>query len=113
MKIVFTTSGQDLNGPMDSRFGRAAAFLIYDLEQASFEVIDNQENVNAAHGAGIQSAQNVINQGAEILVTGHCGPKAFRVLAAAGVKIYMSTAATVELALADYNAGELKEQTSE
>ncbi len=30
MKIAFTTSGTNLSAPMDSRFGRAAKFLIYD-----------------------------------------------------------------------------------
>ena len=80
MKIAITTSGNDLNAPLDSRFGRAPKFLIYDLEAKTFEIIDNEQNLNAAQGAGIQSAQNIARLGAKALVTGHCGPKAFRVL---------------------------------
>jgi predicted Fe-Mo cluster-binding NifX family protein len=109
MKIAFSTSGSDLNAPLDSRFGRAPKFLVYDLDNASFEVIDNQQNLNAAQGAGIQSAETVVRSGAKALLSGHCGPKAFRVLAAAGVKVYTSDAATVAEALEHFKAGKLKE----
>ncbi len=112
MKIVFTTSGNDLNAPLDSRFGRAAMFLVYDLDTNTFEVIDNQKNLNAAQGAGIQSAETVARLGAKALVTGHCGPKAFRVLLAAGIKIYNTDARTVAEALEHYRAGKLTEARS-
>jgi predicted Fe-Mo cluster-binding NifX family protein len=109
MKIAFSTSGADLGAELDSRFGRAPKFLVFDLESGGFEVIDNQQNLNAAQGAGIQSAETVARSGAKALVSGHCGPKAFRVLAAAGIKVYHSDAATVAEALELYRAGTLKE----
>jgi predicted Fe-Mo cluster-binding NifX family protein len=112
MKIVFTTSGSNLDAPFDSRFGRAPGFLIYDLDSDSFEVVDNQQNVQAAQGAGIQAAETVARLGAQALVTGHCGPKAFRVLRAAGIKIYNTDARTVAEALDRYRAGGLTEATS-
>jgi predicted Fe-Mo cluster-binding NifX family protein len=112
MKIAFSTSGSDLSAPLDSRFGRAPKFLVYDLDSMSFEIIDNQQNLNAAQGAGIQSAETVVRSGAKVLVSGHCGPKAFRVLAAAGVKVYNSDAATVAAALEQFKAGKLKEAGS-
>ena len=85
MKIAFTTSGQDLAAELDPRFGRAKNFLIYDTETKHFEVIDNQQNLNAAQGAGIQAGQTIVKSGATALVTGHVGPKAYQVLAAAGI----------------------------
>jgi len=109
MKIVFTTSGDSLNSPLDSRFGRAPKFLVYDLESETFEVVDNQQNLNAAQGAGIQSAETVARLGAKSVVTGHCGPKAFRVLLAAGIKVYTTDAPTVAAALEQYRAGQLTE----
>lgn len=112
MKIVFTTSGSDLNAPLDSRFGRASKFLVYDLDSETFEVIDNQQNLNAAQGAGIQSAEAVARLGAKALVTGHCGPKAFRVLLTAEIKIYNTDARTVAEALDLYRAGKLTEANS-
>jgi predicted Fe-Mo cluster-binding NifX family protein len=59
MKVAFTTSGNDLNAPLDSRFGRAPKFLVYDLDSETFEVVDNQQNLNAAQGAGMQPAETV------------------------------------------------------
>ena len=109
MKIVFTTSGDSLNSPLDSRFGRAPKFLVYDLESETFEMVDNQQNLNAAQGAGIQSAETVARLGAKSVVTGHCGPKAFRVLLAAGVKVYTTDAPTVAAALEQYRTGKLAE----
>lgn len=109
MKVVFTTSGNDLHAPLDSRFGRAARFLVYDLASETFELFDNQQNMNAAQGAGIQAAEVVARLGGAALVTGHCGPKAFRVLLASGVKIYNTEARTVAEALELYRAGKLTE----
>lgn len=112
MKVVFTTSGADLNAPLDSRFGRAPKFLVYDLGSETFEVIDNSQNLNAAQGAGIQSAQTVAGLGVGALVTGHCGPKAFRALQAAGIRIFNTDAQTIAEALDRFRLGKLSEATS-
>ncbi len=112
MKIAFSTSGTDLDAPLDRRFGRAPKFLVYDLDTGTFEVADNQQNLNAAQGAGIQSAETVARLGAKAVVTGHCGPKAFRVLVSAGIKIYNTEAPTVGEALVQYKSGQLAEANS-
>ncbi len=112
MRIVFTTSGSDIRAPLDKRFGRAPKFLVYDLESGSFEVVDNARNLNAAQGAGLQSAETVAKLGAIAVVTGHCGPKAFSVLRAAGIKVYRSEAQTVLEALEEYRSGRLAELES-
>jgi predicted Fe-Mo cluster-binding NifX family protein len=112
VKIAFTTTGNEINSPLDTRFGRAPKFLIYDLDSDTFEVLDNQQNLNAAQGAGIQAAETVARSGAECLVTGHCGPKAFRVLSAAKVKIYNTQASTVAEGLEMFRQGRLEEAGS-
>ena len=112
MKIAFTTSANDLNAPLDGRFGRAPKFIIYEVDTGVFEVVDNKQGVNAAQGAGIQSAETLARLGAKALVTGHCGPKAFRVLAAAGIKVFNTDAPTVAEALARYSEGKLTEAHS-
>ena len=109
MKIAFSTSGNMLSAPLDNRFGRAAKFIVYDLEKNTFEVVDNQRNLNAVQGAGIQSAETVARLGASCIVTGHCGPKAFRALSAAGIKIFNTDAPTVAEALERFRAGMLAE----
>jgi len=112
VKVAFSTSGSTAAAPLDSRFGRAASFLVYDLDAETFEIADNRQGQSAAQGAGIQAAETVVRTGARSVVTGHCGPKAFRVLSAAGVKVYTTDAPTVAAALERYRAGQLTEITS-
>lgn len=109
MKIVFTTSGDNLSAPLDTRFGRAPKFLVYDLDNETFEVVSNEQNMNAPQGAGIQSAETVARLGAKAIVTGHCGPKAFRVLSSARIKIFNTNVPTVAEALEQYRGGKLVE----
>jgi len=109
MKLVFTTAGSDLDARLDPSFGRAPKFMLLDLDSQHFELIDNQQNIEAAQGAGIQAAQTIVKAGAQALITGHCGPKAFRVLSTAGVKVFNTDAPTITEALARYRAGALTE----
>lgn len=102
MKIAITTSGTDLNAELDRRFGRADKFLIYDLDNGSFEIMDNVQNLNLPQGAGIQSGQNVANSGATAVITGHVGPKAYTTLSAADIEIYFKDGGTVKEAIDDY-----------
>lgn len=107
MKIAFTTAGQDLSAPLDTRFGRAPGFLVVDSETQETTYESNEQNLNAAQGAGIQSAQTVASTGAKAVISGHFGPKAFRVLSASNIAAYPSTATTIQEALDLYAAGEL------
>ena len=111
MKIAFAAAGDTLEAPLDSRFGRAAKFIVCDTDTDTVEVIDNIQNLNAAQGAGIQAAQTVSQSGAQALVAHHCGPKAFRVLSAAKITVYNSDALTVAAALEAFKAGTLKPAT--
>jgi predicted Fe-Mo cluster-binding NifX family protein len=107
MKIAISTTGSDLSAPLDPRFGRAARFIIYETEDGSFELAGNEQNLNAAQGAGIQAAQNAAATGAAAVISGHFGPKAFRVLSASNIAVYPTTAATVQEALDLYLSGGL------
>lgn len=110
MKIAITASEGSLEGPVDPRFGRAAWFIVADVESGEHEVIDNTANMNAAGGAGVQASSKVGNLGVEAIVTGHCGPKAFRGLTAAGIRIFQAPEnVTVAEALEMFRQGRLRE----
>ena len=83
MKIAITSQGPSLDSLVDPRFGRAKHFILADTEADAFTAHDNAQNLNAPQGAGIQAAQTVARLGAEAVLTGHVGPKAFAVLKAA------------------------------
>ncbi|MBN2643807.1 MAG: NifB/NifX family molybdenum-iron cluster-binding protein [Victivallales bacterium] len=107
MKIAVSTTGNSLDAELDQRFGRAPRFLIVDTDSGNVDVVDNVQNLNAAQGAGIQSAMTIAGTGAQAVITGHCGPKAFRVLSEAGIKIYNTEAKTVREAITLYSDGKL------
>ena len=111
MKIALTALGTTLDSEIDSRFGRAKNFLLYETETGSLSVIDNSVNLNAAQGAGIQSAGNIANSGAKAIITGHCGPKAFRALKEAGVKVYNAKPGKVIDAITFFKSGQLSESS--
>lgn len=107
MRIAVTATGTDLDAAVDPRFGRAAYILLVDPETMAVEVLDNGENVNAFKGAGIQAATLICDKGAEALLTGYCGPNAFKVLAAARIKVAGDVQGTVREAVAAYLAGKV------
>jgi predicted Fe-Mo cluster-binding NifX family protein len=77
------------------------------MEQNDVEVIDNSENINAFKGAGIQAAALLSKKGAEALITGYCGPNAFKTLQAAGIKVVSDVTGSVQDALEAFARGEL------
>lgn len=107
MKIAVTSQGTDLDAMVDPRFGRAAYLIVVDTETFDFKVIDNSQNVNAMKGAGIQAASNIVDSGAEVLLTGFCGPNAFKALTAGKVSVSNDASGTVREAVKAYLDGSL------
>ena len=99
MKVAITAKGVDLTSEVDPRFGRAPYIIIVDTQTMAFEVIDNSTNVQAFKGAGIQAAAMIHDRGAEVLMTGYCGPRAFQTLQAAGIKIVSEVSGNIAEAL--------------
>jgi predicted Fe-Mo cluster-binding NifX family protein len=99
MKIAITSTGKDLNAQIDPRFGRAQYILIVDQGGTLVEAIDNSTNLNALRGAGIQAAKVIADRKVDVLMTGHCGPNAFKALDSAGVKVAIEQSGTGKDAL--------------
>jgi len=112
MKIAITANGKNLESKVDLRFGRALGFIIYDLDNNEYDFVDNVQNLEAAQGAGIQAAQTVVNHDVKALITGHCGPKAFRVLSASDIKIYVGAEGTIKDVVQKFKNNELEEASS-
>jgi predicted Fe-Mo cluster-binding NifX family protein len=112
MKVAVTSRGPTLDDQVDPRFGRAQVFLVVDTDTGAFDVVDNKQNLEAAQGAGIQAARIVAEHGAGVVITGHCGPNAFRTLSAAGIDVVLGAEGTVREAVGRFNAGELRAVSS-
>ncbi len=109
MKIAISATGPSMSSSVDPRFGRARCFMVVDAESGASEAHDNEQNLNAAQGAGIQSGETVARLGVHAVITGNVGPKAFRLLNAAQIKVYLCGEGTVAEAVGRFKAGELKE----
>ncbi len=108
MKVAVSSVGDTLDSAVDPRFGRAAKFIVVDTDTGEHQVISNAQNLNAMQGAGIQAAQTVAGHSVEYVLTGHCGPKAFRALDAAGIKVVLGIEGTVDEAVEKLKAGEVQ-----
>jgi predicted Fe-Mo cluster-binding NifX family protein len=106
MKIAVTAKGQDLGSEVDPRFGRAQYFVIIETETGKVDAAENSAAA-ASGGAGVAAAQLVIDRGASLVITGNCGPNAFRVLEAAGIGVVVGVEGTVGEAVNRFRSGEL------
>jgi predicted Fe-Mo cluster-binding NifX family protein len=112
MKLAVTSQGATLQSPLDPRFGRAKYFILLDTETGAVTAVDNSVNLNAAQGAGIQAAKKIVELGADTLITGHVGPKAFSTLQAGKIRIYTGASGTVADAVEQFKAGKLEAASS-
>lgn len=108
MRVAVSSKGLDLDAEVDPRFGRASQFLLVDTETMACEVIPNAQNLELPQGAGIQAAQTVLKAHPRAVLTGNCGPKAFKVLQAGGVDVVVGVKGRVREAMEDFVGGKYK-----
>lgn len=107
-KIAISSEGPSLSDALDPRFGRTGGFVFADLISGELRYLDNGTSQALAQGAGIQASENLARAGAQVLITGFVGPKAFIALEAAGVKVVQGLEhLTVGEALELYKTGDL------
>lgn len=107
MKLVLTSQGTSMQSLVDPRFGRARCLVIVDTETGTFSAVDNSVFMDAVQGAGIQTGKRVGELGADAVITGNVGPKAFAALRAGNVKIYTGASGTVAEAVNLFREGKL------
>ncbi|MFC1891315.1 NifB/NifX family molybdenum-iron cluster-binding protein [Thermodesulfobacteriota bacterium] len=105
MLVAVSSQGDNLDALVDPRFGRASTFLVVDTLTMAFEVIENTQNLDLSQGAGIQAAQNIAGHNPAAVLTGNCGPKAFRVLKAAGIDVLIGVKGAIRDAVQSYMEG--------
>ena len=86
-KIAVSSEGPSLEDMVDPRFGRAGGFVVVDTATMTTEYVDNGAAQIMPQGAGIAAAEAVSNSGADAVLSGYVGPKAFAALEAAGIRV--------------------------
>jgi len=110
VKVCLPAEAPRLDARLDERLGRAACFVLVDSEtDAVLASIPNAQNKQAAQGAGVQAGQAIASLEPDAVLCTHCGPKAFRVLGAAGIKVFLGAAGTVGEAVRALREGRLQE----
>ena len=109
MKIAISATTREVLEMMDSRFGRAPYFLIFDTQQRAWEIYANEKNAALGHSAGMQAARTLKTYGVNVVITGEVGPKALEVLRSDGVKIYCVVPGKVHDILGAFLKGQLAE----
>lgn len=74
MKIAITSQGLDLQSKLDSRFGRCAAFVLFDTVSGNVEFVLNP-NKDSSEGAGPASAKFIASKGVQKIISGEFGQK--------------------------------------
>ncbi|MEN8150614.1 MAG: NifB/NifX family molybdenum-iron cluster-binding protein [Planctomycetota bacterium] len=111
MRIALCSKGTDLDAEPSPVFGRCPYFLFVDDETEEVTAVANAAQ-NAGGGAGVQAAQTVVDNGAEVVLSGRVGPRAYEVLVQAGVRTYDAGTADAREAISKFRVGALSEVTS-
>ncbi len=106
MKIGISATGPDLEAQVEPRFGRCPYFLIVDPQSLDFEALENPSTASMG-GAGIQSAQLMSDKGVSTVLTGNCGPNAFRTFEAANIQVVTGVSGPVRQAVEQFQSGAL------
>ena len=112
MRVIVTSQGPTMDSPTAPRFGRAKYLVCVDTETGEASAVDNDINLNAVQGAGIQTGKKVVELNAGAVITGHVGPKAFATLSAGSVPVYTGASGTVSQAIDQFKSGQLQSADS-
>jgi len=75
MRIVITSTGNDVSSSFDLRFGRASWFCVYDPTSGQTEFIKNKY-CESNSGAGTKAAELMADLKINKIISGDFGPKA-------------------------------------
>lgn len=110
MKIAISSTAPTIDADIDPRFGRCEYFLLVDPDTMDFEIIENA-SMMASGGAGISAAQMIAKKGAQLVLTGNCGPNAHQTLSAAGIPVITGISGKVKAAIEAYKSGQYQSST--
>lgn len=110
MKIAISSTGEDINSPIDPKFGRCPFFMLAEVEDKKIKnskAIKNTAMLQGG-GAGITAAQIIGNEGADAIIAVSFGPRAFGVLSELNIEMYQGIQGTVEENIQQFIEGKLK-----
>lgn len=110
MKIALGCDGNTLDSPIAKRFGHAEYYILYDVENGSFDAVKNSHDDEGEHHSH-DNLLTLVDDGAEAFVVGNIGPHAWGTLKQRNVDIYLARKMTAKEAIDKFNKGELEKLT--
>lgn len=103
MKAFITIKeNKGTDSEVDVRFGRAAYFMIYDLESDRVMSVEENRHKNGAQGVGIAVGNQVLQSGCQLAIGAQPGPKAENILTLGKIKFFKAENCTVAEAIKNY-----------
>lgn len=103
MKVLIAVKeNAGLDSGLDSRFGRAAYFLVYDTNGEKIVSVDENKFKDEDSGVGVKTGGLVIEKGCGAVIGPQTGPKLADILRQAGIKMIADTEGTVRDVLQRY-----------
>ena len=107
MLIAIPSEGLELSSLVAEKFGRTPFIIFYDSERVSFESLRNPY-ANIFGGAGIQTAQLIIERNSAAVISIDIGVSSLRLLKSANIEVYSCNKIKVQEAVNEFNKGKLQ-----
>jgi predicted Fe-Mo cluster-binding NifX family protein len=108
MKLIISAQNPSFESHVDSRFGRSPWLVIFNTETNQWKAFQNP-GASQSGGAGVAAAQFVVDQKADVVISGDFGPHAARAFQAAKIemRLFTETTTTVQEAVDHFKNNQL------
>lgn len=108
MILLISAQKPMIDSPKDDRFGRCQWLIKVDTETNQWQAFENP-GVSQPGGAGVAAAQFVVDQKADVVISGDFGPHAARAFQAAKIemRLFTETTTTVQEAVDHFKNNQL------
>lgn len=94
MIIAIPVVEKTIESSVNPSFGRSPYFLLYDVKKKKVSYLNNDTASKSHGGAGIRTAQILVDHNVTDIIAPRCGENALEVLRAANIRAYQSIAGT-------------------
>lgn len=90
MKLIISAQNSSLESPIERRFGRSPWLIFVNTDTKEWKAYQNP-GASQSGGAGVAAAQFVVDQAADVVISGDFGPNASRAFQAAKIEMRLFT----------------------
>ncbi len=100
--FIAVKENNGIGSEIDSRFGRANYFMIYDIENEKIISVEENKFKNEGHGVGIKTAGSAVEYGCTVVIGAQPGPKAEQIFKEGNIEMFIVNEGNVKDAVRKY-----------